>query len=187
MDELSPSGASSIAADTPLNARLWLGALGLALLAAGLLSSASLLLATAFSIIYVAAIMIIAGLMQLGFAFTAPGWQAKILWTLGGMLYTVAGILAFTNPLLASAAVTLVIGVLLVMGGAARMGSAVLEHSGSHSWWLGVMGAVTALAGLLVLLAWPGVSLWLIGAMLSMDLIFQGIATLSMAWPLHQR
>ena len=131
--------------------------------------------------------MIIAGLTQVGFAFTAPGWQAKILWTLGGMLYTVAGVLAFTNPLLASAGITLLIGVLLVIGGASRIGSGVLEHNGSHSWSLAATGAVTVLAGLLVLLAWPGVSLWVLGAILSVDLIFQGFATLSMAWSARQR
>lgn len=187
MDDTSASSIGSMASDKFRNSRIWLGALGVALLAAGLLASASLILATAFSIIYIAAMMIIAGLTQVGFAFTAPGWQAKILWTLGGVLYTVAGVLAFTNPLLASVGITLFIGVFLVIGGASRIGSGVLEHSGRHSWSLAAMGAVTVLAGILVLLAWPGVSLWLLGAVLSVDLIFQGLATLTMAWSMRQR
>ncbi|MER9417920.1 DUF308 domain-containing protein [Mesorhizobium sp. M0306] len=187
MDDISTSTASSIVSDKPRNGRIWLATLGLALLVAGLLASASLMLATVFSIIYIAAMMIIAGLAQVGFAFTAPGWQAKILWTFGGVLYTVAGVLAFTNPLLASAGLTLLIGVLLVIGGASRIGSAALEHKGSPSWSLAAVGTVTALAGLAVLLAWPGVSLWLLGAILSVDLIFQGLSALGMAWALRQR
>ena len=48
MDNISASSVSSIASDKYGNGRIWLGALGVALLAAGLLASASLILATAF-------------------------------------------------------------------------------------------------------------------------------------------
>jgi uncharacterized membrane protein HdeD (DUF308 family) len=175
------SGSSSPQRAGRTSQRLWLGALGAALLVAGLVASLSLTAATAFSIIYIAAMMIIAGLTQIGFAFTAPGWQGKLAWTLGGFIYTLAGLIAFANPLLASAGFSLLIGGLLAIGGVSRIVSGFREHSGSHAWALFSAGLVTAAAGLLVIVAWPGVSLWLLGAILSVDLIFQGLTTIGMA------
>ena len=158
----------------------WLTALGIGLLVAGLLASISLVAATVFSVLYIAAMMIIGGLVQIGFAFTAPGWRNKTLWTLSGVFYTLAGILAFANPLLASAGISLAVGALLLVAGVMRIASGIREHKKGDTFAVVATGILTAIAGLLVLAAWPAVSLWLLGAILSIDLIAQGISAIGM-------
>ncbi len=157
----------------------WLVALGALLLIAGLVASVSLFAATLVSIIYIGALMIVGGIMQLVFAFAAPGWRKKTLWVIGGLFYAVAGVLVFANPLLAAAGISLAIGAVLIVAGAMRIVSGFREHAREQMALIVAAGVVTVLAGIFVLAAWPSVSLWLLGAVLAVDLIFQGLTTIS--------
>jgi len=45
--------------------------------------------------------------------------------------------------------------------------------------WLLASGVITLLAGIVVVIGWPVNTLWLLGLVLAIDLIFQGVAAIA--------
>lgn len=152
----------------------WFVALGLLLLICSLIAFANLFVATVVSVYYVGMLMLAGGIVYLVHAFQVRGWDQILSWALSGVLYTVAGICAFINPVLASAALTLMLAIALVVAGVFRIwvGRRLKPVKG---WgWVLVSGIVTMLAGFVVALGWPVNSLWILGLFLAIDLFFQG-------------
>ena len=65
-------------------------------------------------------------------------------------------------------------GVLLCFAGALRIGFGLHHRDEKSRGWIVAAGTFTLGAGTVVLAAWPWISLWLLGAILTVDLIFQG-------------
>ena len=118
--------------------------------------------------------MLIGGIVHLAHAFQVRGWEHILFWVLSGLLYTVAGVLAFANPLLASEALTLFLAIALLIAGTFRVwvGRKLKPERG---WvWIVISGLATAAAGIAIAVGWPVNSLWILGLFLAFDLIFQG-------------
>ncbi|MGV6871854.1 HdeD family acid-resistance protein [Pseudochelatococcus sp. B33] len=173
---------SNIATDTALQADLqevqskwgWFVALGAGLLVAGGIAAGNLFIATLVSIVWIAAMMFVGGVMLLAQAFTTHRLGRRVLYVASGLLYAAAGAIAIYDPVLASISLSLVIGILLIAAGGMRIVSGVQEH-GQEGWgWIVAGGILTLVAGAIVVAAWPEIGLWLLGAILSVDLIFQG-------------
>jgi uncharacterized membrane protein HdeD (DUF308 family) len=154
----------------------WSIALGVLMLVAGMLASLTLITTTYFTILYIAAMMIVAGVSQFVLAFTLKNARATALWAVGGLFYTIAGILAVTDPLLAGAGFSLAVGALVTIAGVTRIASAFGERKGARRLGDILAGTVTLIVGIAILATWPIISLWLLGAILSADLIVQGMA-----------
>jgi len=159
----------------------WLLALGVITLILGALALANLFLATVASVYYIGALMLVGGVMHLIHAFQVKGWEAVLFWALSGVLYTLAGIMTFQNPLLASAVLTLLIGLALIAAGIFRFWAG-LKLKGTSGWrWLTFSGAVTILAGFVIAMGWPVNSLWVLGLFLAIDLLMQGWSMIALA------
>ena len=75
----------------------------------GILNSTAffnVVLATVASVFFVGAMMLISGIAQIVHAFQVKRWTHFFLWLLIGALYGIAGVLVFSNPLLASTVLT---------------------------------------------------------------------------------
>jgi uncharacterized membrane protein HdeD (DUF308 family) len=73
------------------------------------------------------------------------------------------------------------LGLLAASSGLSRIWLS-LHARARHGWgWIAASGMVTILTGLVFLLGWPVDSLWLLGLVLAIDLIFQGCALLGLA------
>jgi len=154
----------------------WFVALGFVFVALGAIAVSNLLLTTIATVYYVGALMIVAGAMQIVQSFRVKSWGGFFLWILSGVLYAVAGLMTLMNPLLASLLFTLMLAVLTVASGVVRLWLG-LRARADHGWgWIVASGAITTIAGLIFLLGWPVNSLWLLGLVLAIDLIFQGCA-----------
>ncbi|ODT07619.1 MAG: hypothetical protein ABS58_06470 [Mesorhizobium sp. SCN 65-20] len=153
----------------------WFVALGVAVMALGVIAAGNLMIATAASVFFVGSLMIVAGVIEIIHAFGVKTWGSFFLWLLGGILYVVAGYLAFINPLLASAILTLFLAASLVASGLMRIWMGIKGRQVLGSWgWIVAAGVVTLLAGLIIAAGWPVNSLIVLGAFLAIDLIFQG-------------
>jgi uncharacterized membrane protein HdeD (DUF308 family) len=153
---------------------IWFTGLGALLLVCGIIALGNLLLATVVSVYYVGMLMLFGGILYLVHAFQVRGWDHMLFWVLSGLLYLLAGILAFVNPILASAALTLFLAVALLVAGIFRIwvGRRMKPLKG---WgWIVAGGVITALAGFVVALGWPVNSLWVLGLFLAVDLLVQG-------------
>ena len=102
----------------PLRAKWgWIVALGVVYLVAGLIALGSVVMATAASVLVVGVMMIVAGVFEVIHAFQLKSWGRFALWLLLGILYIVAGFVAWDNPLLTAVWLTLILGAALVASG----------------------------------------------------------------------
>lgn len=130
----------------------WFVALGALLLMCSLAAFANLFAATVVSVYYVGMLMLVGGLVHLAHAFQVRGWDHVLFWALSGVLYALAGIFAFANPLLASAALTLMLAVVLVVAGVLRVWIGRRLKPADGWLWILLGGCGTALAGFIVAL-----------------------------------
>jgi uncharacterized membrane protein HdeD (DUF308 family) len=152
----------------------WFVALGVLLVIFSFIAFANLFAATVVSVFYVGMLMLVGGIVYLTHAFQVRGWDQILSWALSGVLYTLAGIFAFVNPVLASAAFTLLLAVALVIAGVFRIWIG-RQLRPLRGWgWILFGGIVTMLAGFVIALGWPVNSLWILGLFLAIDLFFQG-------------
>lgn len=157
----------------------WFVLLGIGFLLLGLVALSNVLMATAASVLAVGVVMAVAGLAEIVHAFTVTSWRGFLFWLLSGLLYTIAGFVAFTNPFLAAMVLTMIFAVSLLVSGVSRIvgGFRIRPEAG---WaWIVASGVLTALVGLLLLIGWPLNTLWLLGLVLGIDLIFQGVASIA--------
>lgn len=154
----------------------WFVALGVVVFLAGAIAAANLFVATVISVLVVGGMMIAGGVLEIVHSFSIKSWGSFILWFLTGVLYTIAGILTFYNPLLATAILTLFIAISLIAAGLARIWAGIWQRNSSGWAWMVAAGILTLLVGLLIMLRWPVNSLWVIGIFLAVDLMFQGLA-----------
>ena len=166
---------------------IWFLAFGIILLILGLVAILNLAVATIASIYYVGVLMLVGAIMEIVHAFTVKSWSSFFFFLLAGILYAIAGLFTFINPLLASVALTLFLAAALIASGAVRIWAGFKMRPG-HGWgWVLGAGVVTLLAGLIVALGWPFNSLWILGMLLAVDLTFQGWSYIGFAWALKGR
>jgi uncharacterized membrane protein HdeD (DUF308 family) len=172
----------------PLRAKSgWITALGVVYIIAGLIALGSVVAATVASVFVVGIMMVIAGIAEVINAFQIKTWGKFILWLLLGALYIVAGFLAFDNPLLAAAVLTLFLGFALIASGIMR---AVLAFSMQRTmpWiWVLLSGIITFLLGVIIVAHWPVSSLYILGLFLGIDLIIAGTGWVAIGLGLRPR
>lgn len=166
----------------------WFVALGAVLLILGLVASIYIVSATLVSVLYVGILMLIGGVGQLIHAWRIDkGWPGFLLWTFSGVLYLLAGLLAVANPVAGAAILTLLLGATLIAVGAFRLWIW-FNNRGQQGWqWLALSGLITLIAGLLIASGWPENSLWILGLLLALDLLFQGWTLLFLGQALRKR
>mgnify|MGYP001561499721 FL=1 len=125
--------------------------------------------------------------MQVICAFNVKGWRQFAGWLLIGAFYIVAGLFAFANPLLASTILTLLFSLSIITAGAMRIVTGFALRPAQGWGWLVLAGIIAFVAGAIVIAGWPVNSLWLIGALLGFDLLFNGLAMIIFAFALRRR
>jgi uncharacterized membrane protein HdeD (DUF308 family) len=160
----------------PLRTRSgWIVALGIVYVIAGLIALSSVVFATRVTVFVVGIMMLISGVAEVINAFQLRSWGKFLLWLIVGLLYIAAGLVTFTNPLLAAKALTLLLGIALVVSGVMRIILAFSVREGMSWTWLVLAGAVTLLLGAVILAHWPVSSLFVLGVLLGVDLVIIGI------------
>lgn len=159
----------------PLRAKSgWIVALGIVYVIAGFVALGSVVLATVATVFVVGIMMMIAGAAEVINAFQIKTWGRFLLWLLLGVLYIVAGLVTFQNPLLAAALLTLILSFALVVSGFMRISLAFGMMEGTPWGWVALSGVVTLLLGLVILVHWPVSSLYILGLFLGIDLVLAG-------------
>ncbi len=104
-----------------------------------------------------------------------------------GLLYIIAGVMLFANPLRASIVLTLAFAIAWIASGIVRLFQSYLywEWSG---WLLLLSGVVGIVAGLIILSKWPISGLWVLGLLVGIDLLVHGVWWVSLGLQLrHER
>ncbi len=152
----------------------WFVALGVALLILGGIAFGNLVMATVASVYYVGLLMLLGGVIEIIHAFNVKTWGGFFFWILSGLLYAVAGLVAFCNPLLAAGVLTLLLAAALIVSGGFRIWMGIHARPAGGWGWIVATGVITLLLGLIIAAQWPVNSLFVLGLFLAIDLIFQG-------------
>ncbi|HVU26348.1 MAG TPA: HdeD family acid-resistance protein [Verrucomicrobiae bacterium] len=162
----------------------WSVAVGVVFVILAALAFGHLTAATLASVIFIGSLMTIGGVIHIIHAFQMTTWKGFIYWAFAGMLYGVAGVVALTNPVFAAATLTLIFAWLLIISGLLRIGLGI--HLRRHSgWgWIVASGVITGLAGLIFATGWPSNTLWLLGMIIAIDLVFQGSSLIGFGFAL---
>ena len=156
-------------------------AFGLLLMGLGLASLAFAFASTLAMVTLNGVLFIVAGAAEIGVGMHARGWASFFFWVIGGVIYIAAGMFCILNPLAASAILTLLIGAGLIAAAAVRAYLAFALPPGPRRGlvWLGC--AVTFLLGLTITVHWPMSSVYVLGTLLGVDLLFHGAGWVSFA------
>jgi uncharacterized membrane protein HdeD (DUF308 family) len=126
-------------------------------------------------------IFILAGIVQIVYAIQSRGAD-QIIWTLIlGFLYLLAGIFVVVNPLKGVLALTLVLGITIFVQGVIQIFISFKLRRNSHNWGLLlVSGLIGIIFGIFVWSNFPFSAVWLIGTLIGINLLFDGIWMLTL-------
>jgi uncharacterized membrane protein HdeD (DUF308 family) len=171
----------------PLRAKWgWIVALGVVYVVAGIVALGSVASATAATVLVVGVMMMVSGAAEVVNAFQIKTWGRFLFWLALGVLYIIAGFVAFRNPLLTAVWLTLILGASLAASGVVRIFLGFSMQHGSP--WIGVVvsGLITLALGAIILAHWPVSSLWTLGIFLGVDLVVAGMSWIGIGMGLRR-
>lgn len=185
--ERDPRQHINTVADEIRSKWVWFLLLGVVLIVLGGIALGNLLLATLVTVYYIGALILIGGVVQIVHAFQVKEWGNFFIWLLSGFFYALAGFFAFSNPELASAAFTLVLAVSLIAAGILRIWTGFAARPRAGWGWLVAAGVAALVVGAVIAARWPVNSLYLIGLILAVELIFEGWSFIAVGLTLRAR
>jgi uncharacterized membrane protein HdeD (DUF308 family) len=129
--------------------------------------------ATLVTVVFIGWLLLIGGILSAVHAFWRKQWRGFFLDLATGILYVVAGLMIIGNPGAAALTLTLLIAMLLLVGGIFRIVVALSGHF-EHRGWVLLNGIITAALGILIWRQWPLSGLWVIGLFVGIEMIFYG-------------
>ena len=130
---------------------------------------------------------LVAGVAEIGVGAHAKSWARFFLWIIGGAIYLIAGVICIINPIFASLVLTLALGAGLIAAAAVRAYLAFHLPAGNARAMVLLAAAVTFLLGLVVVVHWPSDSVYVLGILLGVDLLFHGIGWATFGFGLRPR
>ncbi len=116
--------------------------------------------------------LVVIGMVHLWHVITRAGQR---IWSLiSGVIYIVAGAAMVLLPLASLSVITLVLGVALLAGGILRLLVAISMRNEQGSAWRFFNALVSLILGGMVIWSWPASSLWLVGTIIAVEMIFSG-------------
>lgn len=165
----------------------WFVAIGILLIILGFIALGNQFLATMFSVYFIATLLLFSGCLQIVQAFQMKAANMSLFTGGSGLLYIIAAVLTFFNPIFATAMLTLLIAAALIIAGVMRLWEGFKNRYLMGSPWLMFSGFITLLLGIVIAIGWPTDTIWIIGLFLGIDLLFQGWSCLSLGLLLRSR
>lgn len=162
-------------------------AFGVLLVVLGFAALAFSLAATLATVTLNGVLFLIGGAAELAIGMHSRTWASFFLWVIGGILYLAAGVICIVNPMLASVVLTLMLGAGLIAAGVVRLVLAFRLPPVQPRVLVFVGAAVTILLGLVIVTHWPMDSVYVLGTLLGVDLLFHGAGWVSFGLGLHAR
>jgi uncharacterized membrane protein HdeD (DUF308 family) len=162
-------------------------AFGILLIVLGVAATVFALAATIATVTINGVVFLIAGVAEIGIGMHSQSWSRFFLWVIGGVLYLLVGLVCIFNPIFASAALTLMLGAGLIAAGVVRVYLAFQLPADHPRSMVLLAGAVTILLGLIIVAHWPADSIWVLGTLLGVDLLFNGAGWVSFGLGLRAR
>ena len=121
-------------------------------------------------------LIVFAGVSHLFFAFHCHSVGGVLWQVLLAIVYGIAGIYMLMNPLLGVLSLTLLLAVFLLVEGILEIALYFRIRRVRHGGWILFDGIVTLILGILIWAQWPSSSVWVIGTLVGISLMFSGIS-----------
>lgn len=164
-----------------------IAAFGVLLVILGAAALVFSLAATKATVVLNGVLFLIGGAAELCIGMQTRRWSRFILWVFGGALYLAIGVICVANPLLASIALTRLLGALLIAAGLVRFWVAATLPGRQPRLLVFVAAAASVLLGLIIINRWPVDGLYVLGALLGVDLLLHGVGWVTFGMGLHAR
>ncbi len=153
----------------------WDIALGIIMIIGGVVALTHVVAATAVSVLFLGWVAIFGGLVMVVAALTRWGQDGFWALLIGGFVIGILGLVLLRNPVGAAFALTVIAGFMFILGGIMRIAAAFAIENGR---WLLVLSGVLSLAlGVLVFTNLVAATLGLLGVLLGVQLLMDGITT----------
>ena len=158
----------------------WFLALGIALIAVGVLSLAMPVVTTLASVVYFGWALVVAAVFE-AVALLRIRPKGGGLAVLGCLFSAAAGVMIVLHPFAGAAGLTLVIAGSFIAGGIARILAAGALR---FPRWGGSVaaGALAVVTGIIVAVSWSVSSLWVIGTLVGVEILTRGFGWVSLAF-----
>lgn len=164
---------NSVAFEQIKKNRSWFLVLGILLVALGTLALFYTFTTTLVSVIYIGFLLTFSGILEGIKSFKVSEWSSFFLHAFLAILYSVVGIYIILYPAVNAVALTLLLGIFLVVSGMFKIVFSFATKVINKNWIL-FNGIITLVLGFLILAEWPYSGIWVLGTFLAIDLIFTG-------------
>ncbi|HUA76587.1 MAG TPA: HdeD family acid-resistance protein, partial [Acetobacteraceae bacterium] len=164
----------------------WFVALGVALIVLAVIAWLDVVAVTIAGTIFIGAMLLVGGVFQLVHAFMMQGWRSLLLGLLCAALSIIAGLLIMFEPLRGALVLTILVIAALIAGGVTRIVIG-FRHREMASWgWLVLSGVISLIVAVLLYTSLPWSGLWVLGTLIAVELLVQGIGWLSFGLALRK-
>ena len=157
---------------------------GLLLLVLGAIAITTPFLAGLVITVVVGWLLVIAGLVGLWTSWSMRRVKGVAWAIVSSLVAIVAGLAFFAWPIGGLISLTLVLGAYLTIDGITTVILA-LQHrrAETKNWgWLLMNGILDLLLATAIIMLQPGITAWLVGVIVGVDLVFAGISMIAMGW-----
>lgn len=164
----------------------WMAVLAVICIVGGFLALLNPFGATIFAVTLAGWVFLIQGVIQIIHAFRVRDWPGFI-WSLGiGVLSLLVGVILVADPLAGAIPLTLLVAVLFLAIGVAKIMFALSLKPASGWVWVLVSGLVSAALGVMILAGLPASATTILGLLLGIELVSNGVLFLFVALGLRK-
>ncbi len=165
---------------------IWMAVLGVISLVGGVLALANPMAATLAATVLAGWVFSLLGALQIVQAFRVTGWPGFIWSLLFGILVLAVGLSLIFNPLAGMVSLTLLVAVLFLVTGVVKaMYSFALRPISGWGWVL-ASGLISIVLGVMILGNFPWAAVSVLGILLAIELISNGVLFLLLAMGLRR-
>ena len=154
---------------------------GILMLICGILAITMPFASSVGIVLVLAWLILLAGVCHLIFAFQSHSIGGFLWKVLLAIIYAFAGIYMLMHPLLGVISLTLLLAIFFVIEGVVEIVLYFNIRGAANAGWVLFDAIVTLILGFLIWRRWPSSSVWVIGTLVGISLIFSGISRLMLS------
>ncbi|MGI9371084.1 MAG: HdeD family acid-resistance protein [Hyphomicrobiales bacterium] len=153
---------------------------GLFFVVGGILAIMMPLASTIAVKLIIGAILVVTGLVELVQAFGVKGWFGFI-WKLAvGLIFVIAGVYLFSDPLTGVLTLTLLVALTFFAQGVLEIVYGFQMRPANGANWIIFSGVISVVAGALIFSGFPSTATWVLGFLAGISLISSGITNIAL-------
>lgn len=163
----------------------WGVAMGILMIILGALAIVYPVLTSVGVTLVLGVVLVGAGIVQLVYAFGVRGWRGFFWHILIAATYGVIGVMLLTYPLGGLITLTFLLALYFLISGVLKIVVSLTSRNVSGWGWVLTSGILSLILGALIWMSWPVGSLWFIGLLVGIDLVFAGFSLAAMSVSVH--